>query len=289
MIQRLGSKLVKHSETNLGDMLDTRIPFLYESSPKSNMGDIKGRTQNTIKVATWNVWGAGSGSKYGGIDSNIRIRDLQERLLNAKLDFCGMQECYFNTQSPVSKLVIYPFNTAFHGVVEPFSDGKIALDFDYGNVALSGGNVVSNTNKVFTTGKPQPGHTDKEERGYTRTVSEVNGVRFCVYNTHLSYEPTRYPAQMQELCDAILGDQEQRIILMGDFNHDNLALFKPLTDAGFIIGNNKEFNTNNTEAGGTWYIDNIVYKGFRAIERNIQECSKKLADHKMFYVTLEAV
>ncbi|CDM21576.1 predicted tail fiber protein [Citrobacter phage CR44b] len=262
------------------------IPFKYESSPRADQGRILNRKAPVVKIATWNVWGAGSGSLYGDLGSRERVRDIQERILHAQVDFCGLQEYYANYRFPATMLQIFPLNTAFHGVVEKYNGatGVTARNFDYGNVALCVDTVISNTSHLYAS----PGNTsgDKERRGYVRTVANIRGTRIAFYTTHMSYEQPRFTAMFNELIAAVKLDTETHIAVMGDFNTEDEDLFKLFIDEGFVSHNNKEFNTNNT--GGTWYIDNIFTKGFgTVINKGTQDSDTKVADHKMFFVELE--
>ena len=261
------------------------IPFQYETSPRVNQGKIYNRSK-TIRIGTWNVWGGGSGKLYGGLGSTERVRDLQEHILHAQLDYCGLQEYYASYRYPATMLEIFPLNTAFHGVAEPFhAEIRIIMDnFDYGNTALSSGKVISNTNHIYVD-KGNP-NGDKERRGYIRTVAEIKGVRVAFYNTHMSYEQPRFTAMFNELIAAVKRETETRIAVIGDFNTPDEGLYKLFTDEGFESHNNKEFNTNNH--GGTWYIDNIFTKGFgKMVTKGTRDSPEKLADHKMFFVEME--
>lgn len=265
--------------------LEGDIPFLYTSSPKSNMAAIRNRTSNTMKIGTWNVWGAGGQTNYGDIGSRVRNKDLIERILDAQLDYCGMQECYYNYSTPVTMLQIYPYTSAFHGVVERYDRGVTIRNFDYGNVALCTGAVQSNESFTYAS-TPGANDVDKEYRGFTRTVATIRGVQVAFYNTHMSYEQPRFTAMFAELLAKVKTETVSHIAVMGDFNTDDAALFKTFTDEGFVSHNNKEFNTNNS--GGSWFIDNIFTKGFgTVIDKNVHDAPRSLSDHKMFYVELE--
>src|SRR5699024_3387003 len=106
------------------------------------------------------------------------------------------------------------------------------------------------------------GNGDNETRGFTRVVIRVGATPIAVYNTHLSYVSSRAANMIQELLTAVQSETVAHIVIMGDFNV-NYTFLSVFETEGFTIANKDEFNTNNK--GGTWYIDNILYKGFSSL------------------------
>lgn len=261
------------------------VPFKYETYPKDNLNAITERQSNRVRVATWNIWGAGAQGNFGSLGSADRIKALQERWLNQKLDYVGLQECYFNdTFYPFSMYTIGSLHTAFVQTCEPYESGITILDFDYGTGCVSSGADVKMSGGIYKDSIGSSG--DKERRAWTRTETTIRGRKYVIYNTHLSYDRARFTQQQSELNNLLLAETNPQVIVMGDFNHEDITLFQPLLDAGWSMGQNKEFNTNNT--GGNWHIDNILYKGFsKRVDRGTQDAPSSLSDHKLFYVELE--
>lgn len=274
------SGLIKQIEHDLY----SGFTYKYDRSLVSDMLSVSNRKSNVIKIATWNIWG---GSQRAKLFDMSRTKRFQERILHNNPDFLGMQECYFNYVYPVNTFLIYPYTECFHGVVETPANGIITTNFDYGNAFISVGKSKESASVTYT--KDSTTSSDGEKRGYVRTVVNIRGTDIAFYVTHLSYDTSRFPVQMDELLEAVKKDTVSKIAVMGDFNHDEEVLFNKFVDIGFVSHNNKEFNTSNPESGtGAWYIDNILTKGFgKVISKGTDDNPVDLSDHKLFYVELE--
>lgn len=107
-----------------------------------------------------------------------------------------------------------------------------------------------------------------------------------MYVTHLANDDSNVRlAQMSELAVVVAADTASRIIVMGDFNTSVASDFTALTSIGFTMANNNDVNTS---ADGTWYIDNILYKGFSSLVLKAAGTPYTyISDHKMFYAEFE--
>ncbi|HGM9835310.1 endonuclease/exonuclease/phosphatase family protein [Proteus mirabilis] len=276
-----GAKLIgfgnNHTVNDLNSVIRNEVDSYYLPTPfyLSN----KETLNNTLKIATFNTWVDGSVKEYYGGDytSKIRLMDLYYELIKSECDFIGMQECYIFPQNPASDFIIKPFKDAFFGYAN-----YIGREWFYGNLSVSRLPFKEKRNVVYAV---TPNNVDKEHRAYTRVVIEKNGVDISIYNTHLSLDWYLAELMRDELIQAIQSDINSHIIVMADFNRDDAAFFAPFIGAGFVRGNNEQYNTNNHD--GSWFIDEILYKGFSSkLAADIQETPYKLSDHKLFYVEL---
>lgn len=283
-LQRLGSDLVQHEGSLLSEAFDDRIPLKYTSSPRDNMGAIATRAPKTIRVATWNLQGWNVAWTLYGKDlaSKAMIRDRQERILNARVDFCGFQECLFGYEQPIETMAIPPLTNAFFGPAD--WGGDVALNgYKYGNAFVSRGTLTNTSFKVYDD-QSTPAN-DAEKRSYTRTTMTIDGVSVTIFVTHLSLDATRRANMIKELV-AAASAVSGRVIVMGDMNSTyGSGEWKGITDAGFTAVNVDDINTHPVV---TWYIDNIFFKGFKSIVyKGAQDHPKGLSDHKMLIAELE--
>ncbi|WP_448175816.1 tail fiber/spike domain-containing protein [Morganella morganii] len=263
--------------SEIGTILKDRTNSHYIPTPfyLSN----KETPDDTLKVATFNIWTGGSVPEYYGNDytSKFRLMDLYYELIKSGCDFCGMQECYIFPQNPEGDFIIKPFKDAFFG-----NANYIGQQWFYGNMVVSRHKLKEKNNVAYSA---SPSSLDNEHRAYTRTVIEKNGIEISIYNTHLSLDWDLADSMRDELIENIHSDTNSRIIVMGDFNRDDNDFFAPFLNSGFERSNNNKHNTNNH--GGSWFIDEILFKGFSSnIESAVQDVPYGLSDHKLFYVEL---
>lgn len=258
------------------------IPFKYSASPVQGMESINARPSTRYRIGTfntyvgyWNNFSTNGDNGYG-----INVKYIQEMILRYQLDFCGFQEFQSAQSYPISCLAIYPYVGAYFGKVIPISDHNGSSKFNYGNAITYNGSVASTSSAVYTAGAT----TDK--RGYIRTVHSVRGISVAVYVTHLANaDATTRQAQMSELATVVSAETASRIIVMGDFNTSVASDFTAFTSIGFTMANNNDVNTS---ADGTWYIDNILYKGFSSLALKAAGTPYTyISDHKMFYAEFE--
>lgn len=267
----------EHTIDDLKDVVKSELNSHYLPTPfyLSNK-EISG---DTLKVATFNIWTGGSVPEYYGNDyaSKFRLMDLYYELIKSGCDFCGMQECYIFPQNPASDFIIKPFKDSFFGCAD-----YIGREWFSGNLSVSRQEFISEGSFVFNDINPEQ---DKGGRGYTRCVIEKNGKVISIYNTHLSWEWSAAEKMRDQLLQAVAADENNMIIITGDFNRDDADFFAPFINAGFSRGNNGRYNTKNRD--GEWFIDEVLHKGFSVQKSSgVQDVPYGLADHKLFYVEL---
>lgn len=268
--------------SQLRDELDGSVPLKYAASSRSGTAAIRARVNTRYRIGTFNTyvgyWRNFSTNWENGYGVNIKY--IQEMILRYQLDFCGFQEFQSGQVYPVSCLKIPPYTGSYFGKVTPLSDHNGSSQYDYGNAIVYNGSAASTTSAVYTAG------TSVDKRGYTRTVHTVRGITVAIYCTHLAATdaPTRL-AQMNELAAVVNADVTPRKLVIGDFNTDVASDFNAFTSAGFIRANN---NDVNTATSGTWYFDNILYKGFTSLVlKGAGDPFTFISDHKMFYAEFE--
>lgn len=111
----------------------------------------------------------------------------------------------------------------------------------------------------FQNQDPKDASQYNETRAYTKCYFYAGGKRVCWLNTHLAYLTTEYKyLQMREIFD--MAQQEQRVIITGDFNSFNndtadseyLNMYKQYVDAGYNLANNSpESGVTNTYTSAT--------------------------------------
>lgn len=262
------------------------IPPKNEPMARTNMEELYKRDDTNVwRFSTWNLQGWNSAHVNGGKDlaSDLLQSYRQERILNARVDFCGMQECLYSAWHPVSTLAIYPMVNTFFGPAD-WGGHQDLSGYKYGNSFISRGTVTGATFKVYDDRTADP--ADPELRSYTKCYVTRGAVKVAVYVTHLSLLKSRRDNMLAELLTAAKAETGP-VVVMGDFDTEDMAEFAGFVSEGFTIGNNREVSTHPTPPT-TWYIDNILYRGFaRRVSITAQEHFTGLSDHKMLIIELE--
>ena len=124
---------------------------------------------------------------------------------------------------------------------------------------------------------------DGDQRIFARVGIEIHNevIQFCV--TQLSETPKVREQQFDEVANAIdkLAEWDD-VILMGDFNTDNLQEFEPIEKNGFSLVNNPDapIGTYNNRA-----FDNIVHSNIFTSSGGVA-VESTASDHYLLYTTL---
>jgi len=121
----------------------------------------------------------------------------------------------------------------------------------------------------------------------------VRGTRVCVLNAHCSLEPdftVHRQTEFEELLRVM--NEEEHVILMGDFNAYSVSEFEFFQKAGYRIANGGEFGTfdtwTNFDKPSSWKnraIDNIIVsRDIRIL--NVSVDRRDLSDHSMLIADL---
>ncbi|MEL7441055.1 MAG: endonuclease/exonuclease/phosphatase family protein, partial [Pseudomonadota bacterium] len=241
--------------------------------------DIRDSEETKIKLVTWNIWGGGARLNYGDGSYANRdyLREVKKNYLSIKPEYIGFQETYTDPTTGSSDYGIYPFSNSYFSLANDFGTNLL-----YGNTTISSREITESSTVVYSD---PPGSGDNEYRSYSRVVVNVGTTPVAVYNTHLSFVQSRRATMIAELLSAVQSETLQRVVVMGDFNAGYAELLG-FESEGFTIANKDEFNTNNK--GSTWYIDNIMYKGFSSlIDKGVVDVPEEVADHKPLFTELE--
>lgn len=123
-------------------------------------------------------------------------------------------------------------------------------------------------------------NVSKRETYYLETIVDVKGSCFKIVTVHIDHSRTvlgiYQQAQIAELIKKY--KDEERVIICGDFNTQNLSKFK---NSGFSVVNDGFFKTYPLKG---YAIDNIVYKG--VVVSNVQMHPTTLSDHNPLVCTI---
>lgn len=255
----------------------SNINLTSGESFKSDARALNNKT-DIIRVSTWNIWTYGSTYNYFGKDISSKDRTLwlKRVFLASGSDIIGMQEVWANAELTAADYTVWPYKSCDLGMVYDQGRGWIS-----GNATLSRFETTSAVTTLFTEAGTSD---DPEPRGFTRSVTNINGNLVSIYNTHLSTSNVRIPQEVAQLFNVVVQDSNSRVVITADWNFDDVSLLSMFINNGFTLVNNHEFNTNNV--GGEWYIDMILHKGFIEGSKGVFDVPRELSDHKMLYVDL---
>lgn len=261
---------------------------------------------NTIRFCTWNIEGfrasadqpAGEDyydtSRYNRNHSNQQmIREHVEWLLRIGADVAAIQECYGNMQTKVqwkpvtticSNWRMYPYVDSYLGIE--------SVSKTTGSVGYTGGNMTLTTRSQAngSTINLVPSPTEDTIRCVARTEIVVNGVTIALYNAHLAVAETTLIQQIADIAAIVAQDTTPHIVMMGDWNWNDDAVYQPFINLGFtMVNHNGELGTYNggNTSWGQWYLDRIFHKGFTAQGAyGVETPPRELGDHKPLWVDL---
>ncbi|MCS1244878.1 endonuclease/exonuclease/phosphatase family protein [Escherichia coli] len=256
-----------------------------DNNPHEKLNSAYDSYNDTLSVSTWNIQSYQViSSRYNrNITSPERFFDLSEFITQTASQIVCMQEAYDGPSAHMSNLAVEPY------VDESFGYGSVNTDtinlmvgYRAGNSTLSA--YPLSENKVIRV---------TDEGTYIRLASRdtlnhpIIG-KIAIYNVHGSW----FEAAAMQLYSDIISDYKTlgvtKVIVIGDFNHDTTGpWFSAFTDDGFTIVNNMNYDTRN-DGSGSWYIDNIIIKGFTVQDVFVTSPEQSLSDHKMLTAIIKA-
>lgn len=280
---------IQQDITNLIDELEG--PFPYNPSPfvtieniVSDMESIVSAPNNILKFGTFNIY-VGNWRDLNTNGENgfgRKVKQLQSIILKCHLDCCGFQEYQSGPSYPINSLAIYPYTGAFFGPALFISDHNGSSQYNYGEAIVTTGTMGTTTSTIYPNGTTT---LDNQNREYIRSELVIRGVSVVAYVTHLSHsDPDLRLAQLQTLSIAAAAEVNPRVVIMGDFNLNEPSDFATFTSKGFLLANNGDVNT---ATNGTWYYDNILYRGLTLSGRGTAEYGIDVSDHLMFWAEFE--
>ena len=241
---------------------------------------------STISVSTWNIQTyAVVGNRYKrDMTAPQRFSDLSNFICQTASPIVCMQEAYDGPSAHMSNLAVEPYADEAFGYGNVLTDTiNLMVGYRAGNSTLSV-YKLSDENVIRVT----------DEGTYIRlasrsTVDHPVVGKIAIYNVHGSW----FETAARKLYSDIIADYKalgvSKVIVIGDFNHDTtVPWFSGFTDDGFTIVNNMQYDTRN-DGAGSWYIDNIIIKGFAAQDVQVLAPEPSLADHKMLTAVLRGV
>lgn len=233
----------------------------------------KTHPSDSFRFATMNVgiWNMGVAPR-GVADDQAASKSAawQQHLADVNADiFCGQEYYpYFNRSANVlaAEAVLDQYSVVYE---DPFLYGKVTAS----NIALTG---YSTSSYAASSG-----------RGYTKLYADINGTQVCIINIHTNFgtfETSTRKAEFEELL-AIM-QQEEFVIVCGDFNVDSPDEFQFFTSSGYRAVNCGKFG--NMPTCGALCIDNILVSSNIEI-LSAQVVDSGLSDHRLLYADLQLV
>lgn len=267
-------------------------------------------SSNTIRFCTWNIQ-----TYYIKVDrtpsdvddtvdvtrfnrdesSQQLVREHVEWLLKIGADVVAMQELDADIETKYQDGAIETIGSNWR--MYPYSDSYLAIDSwlrAKNQLGNPGGNMLLSTRSLSNGSTLLMEGTSTESTRYKslgRCEINVNGTTVAVYTTHLSIQLADIQAQIALIAAALSSETATHVVLMGDMNWNDDAVYQPIINLGYtMVNKNGELNTYN---GGhlaewaPWYLDRIFHKGFSSQgSYGVETPPRELGDHKPLWVDL---
>ena len=171
-----------------------------------------------------------------------------------------------------------------------FAD-RYAYQYSCGTTIYNGKHVAS---KTALTDMTVNNFSNGAGRQYVKGYTTINDKKVCIINAHLSFDNpgVNRTAEIQELISVM--NNEDYVILAGDFNVYEVTEFQLFTDAGYTVANGGEFGEfetwpnfgNTSSAYPNKCIDNIIVSPNIAM-LNVECDRRDLSDHAMLVAELQ--
>ena len=235
--------------------------------------------ENSFTLATWNI-----GHFSGGANKNSSIKESEYAEKKAQFrDFIyqGAAADVFALNEYSAKFTTSParyarnelfqdYTTRYEGKQSNYSCNAVYSDLDIRNITTH--DYVCNQSATIT-------HTTAIKASdyyYITADISIGGKMVKLVSTHLAFDTNKNPDtinqdQIRELID--LFRNEERVILLGDWNVRAFSYFNLFTAAGFSLANtNEKVYTYSASS-----LDNIVYKGVEISDFTL--LGTNLSDH----------
>ena len=255
------------------------------NNPHEKLNSAYDSYNDTLSVSTWNIQSYQViSSRYNrNITSPERFFDLSEFITRTASQIVCMQEAYDGPSAHMDNLSVEPYADEYFGYGSEHTETEnLMVGYRQGNSTLSTYTLDEN-NVVRVT----------DEEGYIRlasrsTITHPTVGKIAIYNVHGSWHETAAKQIYANIISDYKSLNASRVIIIGDFNHDtSVNWFSSLTDDGFTIVNNMNYDTRN-DGNGSWYIDNIIIKGFLVQDVFVTTPEQSLSDHKMLTAIIKA-
>ena len=256
-------------------------PVYYTGDTAQDKGAraIANNMRKTITVCSWNtgLWKNGSTQYMLASDKYKWMRVLGE----IDADIIMTQESPYTVVS--GNTATYP---DLFGYKYDYSQNPLSSENGY----LSKG-IVS----TFPLANPSRHYFNDNKRTYIKSYIIIDDTVICLINTHLDYETAARSSEISELI-TVMNDDEY-VIVCGDFNAEALSDFNLFTEAGYKIANGGDFGDfvtwpHTTDSWPNGAVDNCI------VSSNIKIQNAKvidgtgtdgISDHKAFVAELRII
>lgn len=226
---------------------------------------------NVLRVASFNV----QSISYNKFDY---LQETKNIIHEAKPHICGLQEMisgsYFDfDQSMRSKP--FPF-TFFTENVKNYRNGE---GHSYGIGLISGLGLSNKYSKMYTMLNEK-----LEKRSFQRVSLNVNGTNINFYNTHLTNDnESEINNQLSQLYDDVVSQGIDKVVIVGDFNTQNMSLFNNFKNLGFKFMHTGELPTFH---GGTSPDNILISNALDFIDTGMLTVPSNISDHNLIYADI---
>lgn len=234
---------ISESTSVISDNLRTIIPIykrLEENPARSLLAK--------INVGEWNIgyWNNGV-SPYGVPDEDVntylpRVKSLLTTICSDILVITEWVTYFDRSQTMPS----------YDTLLKQFYPHKYTERGDNKPAIFSKFPVVGSEGTFITDGAK-----------YSKGIININGKEIIIVAIHLPSAESDRNRRIQMFTDIVNEYQDSPyVIVTGDTNIYNLDELQPFITAGWVLGNGGYFGNISTWYTGTWYIDNVITKGF---------------------------
>lgn len=227
-----------------------------------------------LKVATFNTGLWSDGLTTGVADDKVNEKGIEWRKLIGSIDCDLVLAQEFTKFFDVSKTI-----DAYDYIWKFKYKNFFRTDIPWTSSAILSKYVLKDTiEQTFTNGQP---------RKWIKSYIEINGIKICLINAHLSIQTDYNTARKQEQQELLsLMSGEDYVVLCGDFNAYTTDEFDIFKNNGYKLVNGGDFGwfdtwTNFGQTQASWSnkkIDNIIVSSNIDIQ-NVYVDNRDLSDH----------
>ena len=269
-------ELLENTEGTAGDVESAMVSL--QEAAEGLVYQVYENPEGTYRFASTNLYAMGT----GGIDVDGMLTKFYNRYA---VDYAGLQEVDRNTTRN-------PFDT-----MEELTTDTRFVDYAFNkNITYQGGEygigIVSTTEIKETTSGLYTKLGSEEQRGWVRTVIELDGKEVAFYNTHLSTSAKPIVSNMAEIIQIMDEDPLEYKILTADFNCNREWMYPFLVNYNLLNGKDGAWyqthggyiDTPFSTANG---IDNIITsRNIEVVDFQVVD-SLGLSDHNFIYADLK--
>lgn len=241
---------------------------------KSKSNNLNLEKSINLKVASFNTGLWSDGLTAGVADDKVNEKAVEWRKL------IGANDC---------DLVLAQEFTKFFDVSKTINAYDFIWKFKYKNffrtdIPWTSSAILS---KYVLKDTIEQAFSNGQSRKWIKSYVEINDIKICIINAHLSLQTDYNIARKQEHQELLsLMASEDYVILCGDFNAYSTSEFDVFKNAGYKLANGGDFGwfdtwTNFGQSQSSWSnkkIDNIIVSSNIDIQ-NVYVDNRNLSDH----------